>query len=57
MIVRRNQLALITAEIFHDPLMIDGLFSLGQYNRSIRMKSPGGAGSQFASFSFPGDSF
>ena len=31
--------------------------SLGQYIRSIRMKSPAGAGSQFDSLSFPGESF
>ena len=26
--------------IFHDPLMIDGFFSFGQYSLIIRMKSP-----------------
>jgi hypothetical protein len=36
---------------------IDGAFSFGQYIRMVRMKSPLGAGSQFASLSLPGDSF
>ena len=37
------------------PLMIDGLFSFGQYIRSIGMKSPLDAGSQLASLPLPGD--
>jgi hypothetical protein len=51
------QLAFFAGGIFHDPLMIDGFFSLGQYSRIIRIKSPDGAGSQFASLSLPGESF
>ncbi len=39
------------------PLLIEGSLSFGQYMRSIRRKSPFGAGSQFASMSLPGDSF
>jgi hypothetical protein len=42
---------------FHVPLRMDGLPSAGQYIRSIRTKSPFGAGSQLASKSLPGDSF
>ena len=42
---------------FHEPLMIEGDVSLGQYIRSIGRKSPFGAGSQLASLSLPGDSF
>jgi hypothetical protein len=37
----------------HVPSMIDGLLSLGQYMRSMRMNLPAGAGSQSA----PGDLF
>ncbi|MEH2513442.1 hypothetical protein V1291_004796 [Nitrobacteraceae bacterium AZCC 1564] len=37
--------------------MIEGFFSLGQYNRTISTKSPDGAGSQLDSLSFPGESF
>jgi hypothetical protein len=47
----------VTGGTFHDPSMIDGFFSLGQYIRIIRMKSPSGAGSQLASLSLPGESF
>ena len=41
------------------PRSIDdrGFFSLGQYSRIIRTKSPAGAGSQFDSLSLPGESF
>src|SRR5690606_27136717 len=45
-----------TGGICQLPFRIDGDFSSGQYMRSIRMKSPAGAGSQLASFSGPGDS-
>lgn len=40
-----------------EPSRIEGLVSFGQYMRSIGRKAPSGAGSQFASLSFPGDSF
>jgi hypothetical protein len=40
---------------FQEPSRIDGLLSLGQYIRSMRMNFPAGAGSQLASFSGPGD--
>ena len=46
-----------TAGTFHDPSMMDGFFSLGQYSRIIRTKSPDGDGSQFDSLSWPGESF
>src|SRR5262249_46326369 len=49
--------AFCTAGGVHDPLRIDGLFSLGQYIRSVRLNGPFGAGSQLASLSLPGDSF
>ncbi len=52
-----NHDACFTAGIFHVPSMIDGVFSLGQYMRSIRMNFSFAAGSQFASLSLPGDSF
>ena len=52
-----RQLNFLTGGIFHEPLMIDGLFSLGQYKRNIRMNFPSGAGSQFDSLSGPGESF
>jgi hypothetical protein len=42
---------------FHVPLRIEEAFCLGQYMRSIAMKSPFGAGNQFASLSAPGVSF
>src|SRR5262249_52761812 len=45
-----------TRETFQVPSRIDGGFSSGQYIRSMRMKRPAGAGSQFDSFAFPGDS-
>jgi hypothetical protein len=48
---------LITCGTFQLPSMIEGAVSLGQYIRSIRIKSPLGAGSQFGSLSAPGDSF
>ena len=51
------QLTFFAGGIFHEPLMIDGVFSLGQYSRIIRMNSPVGAGSQLDSLSLPGDSF
>src|SRR5438046_6506166 len=51
------QLTFFAGGIFHDPSMIDGFFSLGQYSRIIRTKSPDGAGSQFDSLSLPGESF
>ena len=41
----------------HVPLRIEGAFFLGQYIRSMAMKSPFGAGNQFDSLSAPGDSF
>ena len=50
------QLALTTCGTFQLPSMIEGGVSFGQYIRSIRTKSPFGAGSQFASLSAPGDS-
>ena len=46
-----------TAGGVHVPLRIEGAFSLGQYMRSMAMKSPFGAGNQFASLSAPGVSF
>lgn len=39
------------------PSRIDGLFSFGQYMRSIGRNAPFGAGSQLFSLSLPGDSF
>jgi hypothetical protein len=48
---------LATAGGVHVPLRIEGAFSLGQYMRSMAMKSPFGAGNQFASLSAPGVSF
>jgi hypothetical protein len=53
----RADYAFSTGGGVHVPLRIEGLPSLGQYMRSIAMKSPFGAGSQFASWSLPGDSF
>ena len=38
------------------PSMSEGGVSLGQYNRSIRMNFPFGAGSQLASLALPGES-
>ena len=52
-----RQLALITEGIFHEPSRIEGLFSFGQYRRSISWNLPAGAGSQFDSLSGPGESF
>jgi hypothetical protein len=52
-----NHATFFTGGIVHEPLMIEGFFSFGQYSRSIRMKSPGGAGSQLDSLSLPGESF
>jgi hypothetical protein len=49
--------ALATAGGVHVPLRIEGAFSLGQYMRSMAIKSPFGAGNQFASLSAPGVSF
>ena len=46
----------VTAEGFQLPSIIDGFLSLGQYIRSVRLKSPSAAGSQFASLSLPGES-
>jgi hypothetical protein len=40
-----------TGGIFHDPSIFEGSLSSGQFNRIIRTKSPGGAGSQFDSLS------
>src|SRR4051794_4884153 len=51
----RPHVTFVTAGIGHVPSRIDGSPSLGQYIRSIRMNSPAGAGSQFASFSAPGE--
>ncbi len=42
---------------FHEPSMIVGGVSFGQYSRSIKSKFFSGAGSQFDSLSFPGDWF
>jgi len=39
------------------PSMMEFGLSLGQYIRNVRLKSPSGAGSQFASLSMPGESF
>lgn len=50
-------MTLFTGGIFHVTLKIEGYLSFGQYILSIRMKSPGGAGSPLASLSFPGESF
>jgi hypothetical protein len=47
----------VTAGGFHDPSMIDGGFSAGQYNLNVRLHSPLGAGSQFADLRLPGESF
>jgi hypothetical protein len=50
----------ITGGGSHEPRpggKIAGALSFGQYMRIVRMKSPLGAGSQFASLSLPGDSF
>src|SRR5262249_45378915 len=52
-----DQLTFFTAGIVHDPSMIEGLLSLGQYIRSIKTNFPGGAGSQLDSLAAPGDSF
>src|SRR5262245_6812473 len=52
-----GQLTFFTAGIVHDPSMIEGLLSLGQYIRSIKMNFPGGAGSQLDSLAAPGESF
>jgi hypothetical protein len=51
------QLTLTTCGTFQLPSMIEGGVSFGQYIRSIKTKSPFGAGSQLASLSAPGDSF
>src|SRR5580704_7163844 len=40
----------------HVPSMMDGGVSFGQYSRSIGMNLALGAGSQLASFAFPGES-
>ena len=48
---------LATAGGVHVPLRIEGSFPLGQYMRSMAIKSPFGAGNQFASLSAPGVSF
>jgi len=45
-----------TGGMAHEPLRIDGLSSLGQYMRNIRMNFPAGAGSQFDSRATPGES-
>jgi hypothetical protein len=47
----------ITIGTFQEPSRSDGSVALGQYNRIIKIKSPLGAGSQFASLSLPGDAF
>ena len=52
----RAQDASWTRGIFQLPSRIEGFFSFGQYIRIISTKRPAGAGSQFASFAFPGDS-
>ncbi len=55
--IRGYEPTLTTCGTFQLPSMIEGAVSLGQYIRSIRTKSPLGAGSQFDSLSAPGDSF
>jgi len=51
-----DQSTLTTGGGVHVRSRIDGLFSLGQYMRSIGRRTPSGAGSQLASLSLPGDS-
>ncbi len=41
---------------FHEPSMIDGGVSFGQYSRNIGMNFALGAGNQLASLSLPGES-
>ena len=48
---------IFTAGGFHEPSRIEGGVSFGQYSRSIRINLPVGAGSQFDSLLFPGESF
>jgi hypothetical protein len=55
--VTRFYVTFLTGGIVQVSLMMDGLFSLGQYIRSIKMNLPAGAGSQFDSLSGPGESF
>ena len=50
---KRKLHTFLTGGMVQDPLRIDGLSSLGQYIRNIRMNSPAGAGSQFDSRSAP----
>ncbi len=45
----------VTAGGFHEPSMIDGGVSVGQYMRSVTLKGPEAAGSQFDSLSLPGE--
>ena len=54
---RQGHATFLTGGIFHDPSMIEGLFSFGQYMRNIRINLPSGAGSQLDSLSGPGESF
>src|SRR5262249_30918353 len=56
-LARNDQPTFLTGGIVHEPLMMDGLVSLGQYMRNIRMNLPAGAGSQLDSLSDPGESF
>jgi hypothetical protein len=51
------QFALTTGGGFHEPLMIEGDVSFGQYIRIMGRKSPFGAGNQLASLSLPGDCY
>src|SRR5215831_17102879 len=48
--------ATLIAGGFHVPSRIEGGVSFGQYSRSIGTNFAFGAGSQFASLAFPGDS-
>jgi ATP-dependent DNA ligase len=49
------QATFFTSGTVHVPSMIEGGSSCGQYIRNISLNLPAGAGSQFASFSGPGD--
>jgi hypothetical protein len=51
-----RQLASFTSGTFQVPSRMEGGFSFGQYSRIIRTNASAGAGNQFASLSFPGES-
>ena len=53
---KRGYDASFTSGTFHVPSRIDGGFSFAQYIRIMRTNVSAGAGSQFDSFSLPGDS-